>query len=36
MENSDTPIFTEVEYRIIKMIANEIPNKQIAKELNYS
>lgn len=28
--------FSEVENRIIKMIAEEMPNKEIAKNLNYS
>ncbi|WP_128733402.1 MULTISPECIES: LuxR C-terminal-related transcriptional regulator [Geobacillus] len=32
----EKPTITEIECKIIKMIASEIPNKQIASELNYS
>lgn len=35
MENNKVDI-SQIEKTIIQMIASEMPNKQIAKELNYS
>ena len=36
MKVEDSTLLNDIENKIIQMIANEMPNKEIAFELNYS